>query len=267
MIENKFYDKLQSWLFPINENRSDIITVSRYNYINSVPFQKIILDYLTWNGIDKKGNVTTNKVYPTRTQILENKTALARCGFSTGKYIEKLVVFVFLETKKDISNLNPELFAYFFEENYHNSKLVKFATLEIQKSNKTIKKNHDSLKRFLIEIQSFLEAENLRTRIEGNHTETPNLGNCFRCEDFITPFCKIGLNCDTLGRFSIHYFINPHLKELIGESLGDTLEKRFYELSTGEMKDFIKMIPLNRRYDKYFKEIQTISNYKVIVTE
>jgi len=35
----------------------------------------------------------------------------------------------------------------------------------------------------------------------------------------------ISLNIDTLGKFSINYFINPHLKELIGESLGDAMEK------------------------------------------
>lgn len=266
MIGNRFHNKL-NWLFSINENRSDIVTIPRYNYLNSVPFQKVVLDYLAWNGIDKKGNVTSNKVYPTRTQILENKTALAQCKFSTGKYIEKLVVFVFLETKKEIPNLNPELFAYFFEENYHNSKLVKFTTLEIQKSNKTIKRCYDSLKGFLIEIQGFLEAGDLRTRIECNHTETPNLGNCFRCEEFITPFCKIGLNCDETGKFKINYFINPHLKDLIGESLGEIVEKRFDDLTCDKMKDFVNVIPLSRRYDKWFKEIQTIPNYKVNITE
>lgn len=267
MKENRLYYKLHSWLFPIDENRSDIVTIPRYNFINSVPFQKVVLDYLAWNGIDKKGNVTSSKVYPTRTQILENKTALAQCGFSTGKYIEKLAVFVFLETKKEIPDLNPELFAYFFEENYHNMKLTRFVTLEAQKSNQTTKECYDSLKRFLTGIQGFLEVEDLRTRIECNHTETPNLGNCFRCEEFITPFCKIGLNCNEIGQFTINYFINPHPKVLIGESLGDTLEKRFDELTTGEMKNFVKKVPLNRRYDKYFKEIQTFPDYKVSVTE
>ncbi|MBP2616970.1 hypothetical protein [Chryseobacterium jejuense] len=266
MIRNRFHDKF-NWLFPTDNNESDIITVLRYNFINSVPFQKVVLDFLAWNGIDKKGNVTNNKVYPTRTQILENKTALAKCRFSTGKYIEKLVVFVFLETKKEIPDLNPDLFAHFFEENYHNSKLIKFTTLETQKSNKTTKEHYNKLKGFLIEIQSLLETEDLRARIECNHTEIPNLGNCFRCEEFITPFCKIGLNCDETGKFTINYFINPHLKELIGKSLGEILEKRFDELATTEMKDFVKMVPLNRRYDKYFKEIQSIPNCKICVTE
>ncbi|MGU3374445.1 hypothetical protein [Chryseobacterium sp. M5A1_1a] len=63
------------------------------------------------------------------------------------------------------------------------------------------------------------------------------------------------------------YFINPHLKELVGESLRDIVEKRFDELITGEMKDLIKVIPLNRRYDKWFREIQTIPHYGVTVTE
>lgn len=266
-VMSNIYYKFHDWLFPIDENRSDIVTIPRYNYINSVHFQKVVLDYLAWNGIDKKGNITSSKVYPTRTQILENKTALAQCGFSTGKYIEKLVVLVFLETKKEIPDLNPELFAHFFEDCYHNSKLTKFTTLEAQNSNQTTKEYYDSLKRFLIEIQGFLETEDLRTRIGCNHTETPNLGNCFRCEEFITSFAKIGLNCNEIGKFTINYFINPHLKELIGESLGDTLEKRFDELTSGEMKDLIKIIPLNRRYDKYFKEIQSIPDYKVSVTE
>lgn len=267
MKENSFYNKLQNWLFPVDEHESDILPVSSYHYYSPSPFQKVMLDYLTWNGIDKKGNVTNKKAYPALNEIQENRTALRECGFANGKYIEKLIVSEFLEMKVNIPDLNPVMFANFYEEQYHNIKLAKFATLETQKSNKTTKEHYDSLKKFLIEIQGFLEADNLRTRIECNHTETPNLGNCFRCEDFITPFCKIGLNCDTLGRFSIHYFINPHLKELIGESLGDTLEKRFDELTSGEMKDFVKMVPINRRYDKYFKEVQTVSNYKVSITE
>ncbi|KPH11694.1 hypothetical protein [Chryseobacterium sp. ERMR1:04] len=261
------YDKLHNWLFPIDEYARDIVTIPRYNYINSVPFQKVVLDFLAWKGIDKKGNITSNRVYPTHIEILENQTALAKCGFSTGKYIEKLVVSEFLEMKERIPDLNPVLFAHFLDDSYHNSKLTKFTNLEAQKSNQTTKEYYDRLKAFLIEIQSFFEVEDLRTRIECNHTENQNLGNSFKYEEFITAFAKIDLNCDELGRFSMTYFINPHLKELIGESLGDTLEKRFEELTNCKMEGFIKMVPLNRRYDKWFKEIQTIPNYKVTVTE
>lgn|GEM_PF-5762836 len=261
------YYKLHDWLFPIDKNRRDIVTIPPYNYINSMPFQKIVLDFLAWNGIDKKGNITSKRVYSTRIEILENRTALARCGFSTGKYIEKLVVSEFLEMKKEIPNLNPVMFAHFLDDSYHNSKLTKFTTLGVQKSNQTTRECYDSLKFFLIEIQSLLETEYLRTQIECNHTETPNLGNCFRCEEFITPLAKIGLNSDETGQFSINYFINPHLKELVGDSLGEILEKKFDELVYGEMKDFVKITPLNRRYDKWFKEIRTIPNYKVTVTE
>jgi len=266
VMGNAYY-KLHDWLFPIDKNRRDIVTIPPYNYINSMPFQKIVLDFLAWNGIDKKGNITSKRVYSTRIEILENRTALARCGFSTGKYIEKLVVSEFLEMKKEIPNLNPVMFAHFLDDSYHNSKLTKFTTLGVQKSNQTTRECYDSLKFFLIEIQSLLETEYLRTQIECNHTETPNLGNCFRCEEFITPLAKIGLNSDETGQFSINYFINPHLKELVGDSLGEILEKKFDELVYGEMKDFVKITPLNRRYDKWFKEIRTIPNYKVTVTE
>lgn len=120
--------------------------------------------------------------------------------------------------------------------------------------------------RFLIEIQGYLDALDLRTRIECNFTECENWNNFSRVEEFVTPFAKIALNCDTLGRFSLNYFINPHLKELVGESLGDTLEKRF-----DEMKDFVKMIPLERRYDRYFEELlrftKVYPHYKAVITE
>lgn len=52
-----------------------------------------------------------------------------------------------------------------------------------------------------------------------------------------------------------------------GESLANTLEKQFNELANSEIKDLVKMTPLNRRYDKWFKQIQSIPNYKVTVTE
>lgn len=230
-----------------------------------------MLDYLTWNGIDKKGNVTYKKAYPALTKIQENRTALRECVFANGKYIEKLIVSEFLEMKRNIPDLNPVMFANFYEEQYHNIKLAKFTTLEAQKSNKITNEYYDAIKVFLIEIQSYLEALDLRTRIECNFTETENWNNRFRIEEFITPFAKLSLNVDTLGKFNINYFINPHLKELIGESLGDTLEKRFDELAICEMKDLIKMIPLNRRYDRYFEELlrftRTFPHYKAVITD
>ena len=75
------------------------------------------------------------------------------------------------------------------------------------------------------------------------------------------------MNCDESGQYSITYFINPHLKELLGDSLGVTLEKRINDLANGEMKDSVKSVPLNRRYDNWFKQIQAIPYYKVTVTE
>ncbi|MCJ7936027.1 MAG: hypothetical protein MUW56_20960 [Chryseobacterium sp.] len=63
------------------------------------------------------------------------------------------------------------------------------------------------------------------------------------------------------------YFINPHLNELVGDSLGKALEMRFNELISGEMKGSVKELPLNRRFDKWFKEIQAIEKYITTVTE
>lgn len=129
----------------------------------------------------------------------------------------------------------------------------------------------DTIKVFLIEIQSFLEDEDLRVRIESIFTDTGNWGNYSRVEEFVTPFTQVQLNCDILGKFSINYFINPHLKELVGESWGNNVEKWFDELANGEMKDFIKMIPLNRRYDRYFEELVKFTkiypNYKAVITD
>lgn len=269
MTRNRFYDKLNNWLFTIDEHERDILPVSSYHYYSPSPFQKVMLDCLNWNGIDKKGNLTNKKVYPTLAEIQENRTALRECGFANGEYIEKLIVSEFLEMKVNTPNLNPVMFANFYEEKYHNIKLARFATLEARKSNRTTKKYYDTTRDFLIEILGYLEVLDLRTRIECNFTE--NWNNRVRVEEFVTPFAKIALNCDTLGRFSINYFINPHLRELVGESLGDAVEKYFDELGNFEMKDFVKMIPLERRYDRYFEELVRFTkiypNYKAVIIE
>ncbi|SEH41016.1 hypothetical protein [Chryseobacterium culicis] len=267
MIGNRFYDKIHNWLLPVPEQQCDVFP-PLHHY--STPFKKLIIDYLAWNGIDKKGNITSNKVYPTRMEILENRTILRKCGFTTAD-IEKLIVLEFLDMKRNIPDLDSEMFVSIFEENYHNLKLVKLTTLEAQKSNETTKWHYDNIKGFLIEIQGYLEAKHLRTRIECDFSETRNWYNTAKVEEFVTPFAKIGLNCNKSARFSINYFINPHLRELIGESLVDNLEKRFNEFITGEMKDHVKMIPLNRRYDRYFEELlrftRTFPNYKAVITD
>jgi len=265
------YDKLHRWLFPIDEYERDVVPISSYHYYSPSPFQKVMLDYLTWNGIDKKGNVTSKRVYPTLAEIQENRTALRECGFANGEYIQKLIVSEFLEMKVNIPDLNPVMFANFYEEQYHNIKLARFATLEAQKSNKITEEYYGVTRDFLIEIQGYLETLDLRTRIECKFTDTENWNNRFRVEEFITSFAKLAINCDSLGKFSINYFINPHLKELVGESLGDAVEKYFDELDNCEMKDFVKMIPLERRYDRYFEELLRFTkiypNYKAVITE
>lgn len=120
------YNKLLSWLFPLDEFERDIVPFSMYHYFSHSPFQKLIVDYLTWNGIDKKGNVTNNKVYPTYAEIVENRTALRKCGFSSNKNIENLIVSEFLETKVNIPDLNPLKFACLYEKQYTIVKLSDF---------------------------------------------------------------------------------------------------------------------------------------------
>lgn len=263
----KIYDKLHNWLFPIDEYERDIVPVSSYHDYSPSPFQKMMLNYLAWNGIDKKGNVTNNKVFPTLAEIQKNRTTLRECGFAGSENIEKLIISEFLEMKRSIPDLNPVIFANFYEDKYHNLKPTQFTTLETQKSNKITKEHYDTIKSFSTEIKDCLQAVDLRIRIECIHTENKNWFNHTRVRKFITPFCKLALYCDKLGRFSITYFINPHFKELVGELLGNTLEKQFDKLANYEIKDLVKMTPLNRRYDKWFKQIQSIPNYKVTVTE
>lgn len=125
MKGNRFYDKIHNWLLPVPEQQCDVFT-PLHHY--QTPFQKLILDYLAWNGINKKGNVTSNKVYPTRMEILEAKSTLRKCGVSTGD-IEKLIALEFLEMKRNIPDLDSVIFISIFEDNYHNLKLAQFVTL------------------------------------------------------------------------------------------------------------------------------------------
>ncbi|MFL9835824.1 hypothetical protein [Chryseobacterium terrae] len=130
------YHKLLNWLFPLDEFERDIVPFSSYHYFSPSPFQKLIINYLAWNGIDKKGNISSNKVYPTHAEILENRTVLRECGFASNTNIEKLILSEFLETKVNIPDLNPVKFACVYEKQYV---IIKVSDLTSQRLKNQIK--------------------------------------------------------------------------------------------------------------------------------
>ncbi|WP_419495155.1 hypothetical protein [Chryseobacterium bernardetii] len=72
---SKLFDKIHEWLIP-TEQGCDIFPPVDHLY--STPFQKVVMNYLKWYGVTKKGDITSSKVYPTFVEILETKNILRK---------------------------------------------------------------------------------------------------------------------------------------------------------------------------------------------
>lgn len=117
---SSIYFRLLQRLFSKDEYEMDIVTIPDNNFYSS--FQGIVLNYLTFYGIDERGNNTGKKIYPTKAQILNIKQSLKEYGIPSEDDIEKMVIDEFLEIKKIDSNLTPSSFAHWFENKYFKTK-------------------------------------------------------------------------------------------------------------------------------------------------
>jgi bacterioferritin-associated ferredoxin len=219
-------------------------------------FKKLVLSYLLQNGISDVPLQASNN----RDFISD---ALEHLGFSD--LMEKVIMKKWHESK----NLAPAVFSEEFVNDYKYFYLAEFAHEDVIKRNNQLVEVYDKIIAYIMDIQSYLENEELRTRVESDfRTYHDAMATMFQCT---TPFCMVSLGCSTKGRYNIMYSLDYEILQMIPNSAVNDLLRRIYELTSGELVEFLRIGSLCTNCVQVFKtlvtEAGTLSYHKLIRQE
>ena len=103
----------------------------------------------------------------------------------------------------------------------------------IKERNKKLLDAYNFICVIISKIISLLEDEKLRILIESDFRQDPNSeATMFQCT---TLFCIVSLGCDNKGSYNLVYSLDYRIKEMITLQMANTLIRRIYEFTEGDL--------------------------------
>ncbi|WP_099365751.1 hypothetical protein [Sphingobacterium sp. 1.A.4] len=116
-------------------------------------------------------------------------------------------------------------------------------TNEIQNRNNAIKQAFKNIEETLLRVQSWLKQEELRFSVKSDFLNSKQSQSLIK--QITTPFAIVSLGCSPEGIFSIVYSLDHRIKDLIGDYFTNTLLRRIYEFTSGDLEGKIHIGSLN----------------------
>lgn len=217
--------------------------------------------------LTKSGRIDAlNEFWSTEKQLVL-KNLLSELGYEDE--IERFINDNFIEIQRNFPEITKIDFIQQFAVDFHNKKLVPYTPDFIQERNRKLLNAYDSIVETINRIQAWQDNELIRKRIEINTLNSNNdnslgISEIINC---ITPFCFISLGCDNFGRFNLSYSIDSRILNMLSDNMGNTLLRRIYEFTPGELEPFVGFVSLSMDCITYFENsLKNIlnENYRLI---
>jgi hypothetical protein len=208
--------------------------VQQQNYAQI--FLMLITSYLFKNGYDDKCNMGSDvkrdneheKEYQSFKEIL---------GYND--LIEDVLINDLEDYFNITTNPNKKEFIKYFTQNFHHIKISKYTSGFIQERNDKIAKAYNSIIECINRIQGWQDNDKLRVKVESNYQNSnSHTSTIYMCT---TSFCIVSLGCDQIGSYNIVFSIDYRIKEMIGNDFSNTLIRRIYQFTSGEMESFVNI--------------------------
>ncbi len=197
-------------------------------------FQDLVNSSLAKLGVDEKCNISKNENWGQQDEENHNNL-LSDLGYD--ELFDRVVLEELQHHKKNASNLTRTDFAQNFYSNFHHIKISQFVPEPIQLRNDKLLSAYKGIIECINRIQGWLDDEFLRGKIESDYRNSGgHITTIYQC---YTPFCAVSLGSSSGGHFNIIYSIDYRIKEIIGRDFANTLIRRIYEFTPGEMESFV----------------------------
>lgn len=136
-------------------------------------------------------------------------------------------------------NSNDSDFIDWFITNFKHKWLTEFCSDEIRDRNDRVLKAYMSILETIRRTQTWMEEEKLRAKVEVIWEDRG--GNYNLLHQTVTLFCDIALGCNQKGEYYISYNLDYRCQEMIGKFFTNTLLRRIYEFTTGDLEPYLKL--------------------------
>jgi hypothetical protein len=197
------------------------------------PFEELVLSYLKRNGIDE---ITLSQ--KSDISIEDRITALLE-QLHFPKSLEQLIMEQWLFAMKSDPTMSPLIFAKHFVMGFQNIKMEAYAPDFVKERNLKMIEIYKSVVKTIQKMQSMLDDELLRYRIESEYFKNHELkSTIIQCT---TAFAIVSLGCDQLGRYNLAYSLDGNIKQKLPEMFVPMLPAKIHELTAGGLEPFVKI--------------------------
>lgn len=116
-------------------------------------------------------------------------------------------------------------------------------TSDVQNCNNALEQAFLNIEETLMRVQSWLKPEELRFSVKSDFLNSQQSQSLIK--QITTPFAILSLGCSPEGIFSIVYSLDHRIKDLIGDYFTNTLLRRIYEFTNGDLEGKIHIGSLN----------------------
>lgn len=212
-------------------------------------FQTLVISSMDRIGLDNGCNFSKN--YKWNKENEENHIKILN-GLNYNDLFEKVLLDELEQYRKTSSNPSKLEFTQNYFPVFHHNKIAKHTPEFIQSRNTKLLSAYKDIIECINRIQGWMDNEKLRIKIESDYSNSANhLSTIYQCT---TPFCIVSLGCDQIGRYNILYSLDYRIKEIIGGDFANTLIRRIYEFTPGEMEPFVNFNSLHSDCINTFEE-------------
>ncbi len=140
----------------------------------------------------------------------------------------------------------------------HNIHSAQAQSADIQDRNNRLEQAFINIEETIRRTQAWLRNEELRLFIKSDFLNSQQSDTLIK--QITTPFAIVSLGCSPEGLFSIVYSLDYRIKDLIGDYFTNTLLRRIYEFTTGDLEGKIHIGSLNSDCFSTISKIIDISN-------
>ena len=214
-------------------------------------FLALVILVLKKNGVWTSNTPLVNQAPVSEVEQAELALSQEALGFYEN--IEEVIMDDWNQATSTDPTLPAQQFAHEFAKSFHNVKIERVAPEYIQERNKKLTQAYYGVLETIKSLQSGLDDERLRKRVESDERKNPaSRATLHQCD---TMFCTLSIGCDQTGVYTLIYSLDYQIHASVPQAFINKFLRRLFELTPGGMEVCVRIGSLRENCVGYMQQL------------